>query len=149
VETLKREGMRNRLRQNSPLGDMRVGGGEAGDAVLAEARAEPVDQSVEIGSLNRFAGEIDLSGILRLGAEHGETHHVEAEAGVPIGGERCEPFGKEQGDCVRRAERRGCADLGTGDLPIDAEESGLQKARAESIPLKYWHERAGQRGDGL
>ena len=101
-----------------------------------EPRAEPVDQACEVGSLRHLAGKIDLRRGQRLGAEHGEAHHVEAEAGIPFGCERRKPFGEEHGDGVRRAERRRRADLGASNLAVDAEERCLEKARAEPVPLE-------------
>ena len=135
---------------------------QAGDAVQSEAGAEAVDEmgerSIVVGVTESVLQEsVSYAPALRKPALHrlaalrdqcGETHHVEAEAGIAGLSDHGQAVGKQVRDADRIAHRCAGTDLDAVDLVVGAEQRDLQKSRAVLAPLHGGAKLGGEPHDG-
>ena len=111
------------------FGNMAVVRDEPRHAPPAEARAQPVDQAVELG-LVLAAAKPDLLLRARLGGEHRQPREVEAEARIELVAQRGEPFDEQRADRLRIAHRPRRAGGEALHRAVGAEQQQLDAARA-------------------
>ena len=112
-----------------------------------EPRGEPVEKLGEDkGALGLVrALELGFGRRERLGLKAGETHEIDAVAGVDgVLVRTRKPLGEEPHDRARFVERPGGADKDAAHMPVDAIEGKLDPPRALGLPLEQHDQIVGE-----
>src|SRR5262245_17440618 len=124
----QRQGLRHVLRwerSSGELGTMAVMGDEPRNPPSSEARAQAVDEAIELGPIF-VSAEADLLVRTGLGGQHGEPRQIEAEARIDLVAERGQPLDEERADRLRIADGPRGAGGDAFDRAVGAEERELQ-----------------------
>src|SRR5262249_60410404 len=101
-----------------------------------EAGADAVDEAVEIGFGEGFAGEIHGERVLRRRLKYRQPRHVEAEAGVDLLVQSGEFLAEKCADLFRRPDRLRRPDRNPRYHAIDAEQRQFDASRTEPMSLE-------------
>src|SRR5262245_25703627 len=122
-----RQGLRHVLRRersSGELGTMAVMGDEPRNPPSSEARAQAVDEAIELGPI-LVSAEADLLVWTGLGGQHGEPCQIEAESRIDLVPERGQPLDEERADRLRIADGPRGAGGDAFDRAVGAEEREL------------------------
>ena len=126
------------------------------DELLPRHAARPQTRAQAVQQIGERAGALGLvralpfalRGLQRLGEETGQTHQLDAEAGVDLLlGAAGEALGEQPRDRARLAERPAGGDADAAHVAVDAKEGELQPPRALGLAREQRGEIVGEPGE--
>src|SRR6185312_14164326 len=127
--------MRRRHGADSEFGNMRIGESKPCDAPHPKSGAKPIDEIGKILALSLGNEPMRLLLIETLYGKRGQTHDIEAEAGIErivlaARAKRRDLFVKKARDHPGIARRAAQPDLDMAHRAINAEQARIERARA-------------------